>query len=102
MGWGTDFTAEIYLSRKIFSNQYELDEAIKSFEDEISNIKSRLLMYASANIKEITPTDMEEEPINFVYYKVTDEMKSLEENIIELHLLNLYKESNPDFTKKQI
>ena len=29
MGWGTDFTADIYISRERFKNEYELDEKIK-------------------------------------------------------------------------
>ena len=51
MGWGTDFTADIYISRERFKNEYELDEKIKETKDYIRVVREKILM-ACMNGKE--------------------------------------------------
>lgn len=102
MGWGTDFTVDIYLSRQIFNSSFELEDKIKEIEKEINDIKSRILMYGSSNVKDILPEDWNDEPISFIHNSVSTEFESLDEKTIELYKLNLYKETNPNFDKKQI
>ena len=101
MGWGTDFTAEIYLNRQVFHSSYELDDKIDELENEINDIKGRLLMYASTNVKDIIPDEWKDEPITFIHLRVNEELALLQEKCVELYRLFLYKETNPDYTKNK-
>ena len=51
MGWGTDFTANIYLSRERFENEYDLDLKIVETKYEIRVAREKILM-ACMNGKE--------------------------------------------------
>lgn len=44
MSWGTDFTADIYLSRERFENEYELDSKIEEIKDYIRIAREKILM----------------------------------------------------------
>ena len=44
MGWGTDFTADIYLSRERFETIYELDSKIEETKDDIRVVREKILM----------------------------------------------------------
>lgn len=44
MGWGTDFTADIYLSRERFETEYELDSKIEETKDYIRVVREKILM----------------------------------------------------------
>lgn len=44
MGWGTDFTADIYISRERFDNEHELDEKIKETKEWIQTVREKILM----------------------------------------------------------
>jgi hypothetical protein len=100
MGWGTDFKADIFLNREIYKSEYELDDQIEEIESDIVNTRAKILMYSSTNIKDIIPEDWKDEPINFIYNSVNEELNNLSEQIRHLQRLFLYKESKPDFTKK--
>lgn len=51
MGWGTDFTANIYLSRERFENEYDLDLKIVETKYKIRVAREKILM-ACMNGKE--------------------------------------------------
>ena len=51
MGFGTDFTADIYLSRERFETEYELDSKIEETKDYIRVVREKILM-ACMNGKE--------------------------------------------------
>lgn len=53
MGWGTSFTGDIYISKKLFKSQSDLDDEIKDIEEQIQSVKETLLMYASSTPKDI-------------------------------------------------
>lgn len=44
MGWGTDFKANIYLSRERFKTEYELDSKIEETKDYIRVAREKILM----------------------------------------------------------
>ena len=44
MGWGTDFKANIYLSRERFETMYELDSKIEETKDYIRVVREKILM----------------------------------------------------------
>jgi hypothetical protein len=99
MGWGTDFTADVFLNRETYRSEYELDDKIEEIQLDIVNIRAKILMYSSTNIKDIIPEDWKDEPINFIYNSVNEELNNLTDNISHLQKLLLYKESKPDFNK---
>ena len=51
MGFGTDFTADIYLSRERCETEYELDSKIEETKDYIRIVREKILM-ACMNGKE--------------------------------------------------
>lgn len=101
MGWGTSFTAELYLSKKVFKHKYELESAIEYCEDEIENIKSNIHMYASSNINDVVPKEFENEKISFIQREMSQLLRDLQDETIKLHLLRIYKDSNPKFEKNE-
>ena len=98
MGWGTDFTADIYLNRLIFDSIYELEDTIQNCKDEIEEYNRALLMYASSNPKDIIPEEWKDEPINFMRIEVSRILRELEDEIKHLKDLEYYlqylKENN--------
>ena len=95
MSWGTDFVAEIYLSRQTFSNIYEIESKIDSNNKHIESIKQRIMMYTSANPSELVPEDWEEDSILFLNQRVNELIEELEEYTLDNYRLELYLETNP-------
>lgn len=95
MSWGTDFKADIYLSRQAFHNIYELEGKIKDNEKIIESVKQRLMMYASASPSELVPEDWEEDSVNFLAQRIEELLEELEDLTIENYKLNLYLETDP-------
>ena len=98
MGWGTDFTADIYLNRLTFSNVYELEDTIQNCKGEIEEHNRTLLMYASSNLKDIVPEEWKNEPMDFLRREVGKVLEELESEIRHLKDLEYYlqylKENN--------
>lgn len=95
MGWGTDFTTDIYLSRMTFDNEYQLDDKIKKVEKDINFATERILMYCSSNPSEVVIDDEGFEPIEYLHQRVKELLEEYEENVILLSKLEMYKETNP-------
>lgn len=97
MGWGTSVEAEVYLSRKTFSNIYELDSHMDELRDDIADIKRRLSMLAIANPKDSIPvsnhSDDQYDPIFYIDKTVQDELTQLSEYSVELYKCELIKEN---------
>jgi hypothetical protein len=96
MGWGTTFTAEIYLSRQTFEHKYELTEKIKELEGYIESAKRELIAYAVATPRDIVADKNEEgytqNPINVVLHSVQETFEWMEDNYRQLHKLYQYEE----------
>lgn len=99
MSWGTDFTAELYLNRLVFTSQYDLEDKIDEVNKNIENLKQQILMFASSNPKDITPPEWEDDAIGCIHSKVNDLLNQLDEDTELLVNLIHYKESNPKFGK---
>ena len=93
MGWGTEFKTEIYLNRMTFENKGILEDEIEELEQTIERYKRELLMYCSANVRELIPKDWDEEPITFIYNKVNELLSQLEEDTLLLYKLELLLEN---------
>ena len=100
MGWGTNFKCNIYLSRITIDSQEQLKELIKDRELYLTDIKTKLLMFASANPKDLISEEWVEEPINFIHNSVNDLLREYDENYKELinfsHCLVNYTEKEDD------
>jgi hypothetical protein len=90
MGWGTEFKAEIYLNKQIYKSESELENTIEEYKENISHVKEQLLMFASSNVKDISPSEWEEEPIRYVHYETSKLIEYLGDLFIELYELELY------------
>lgn len=95
MGWGTTFNTDIYLSRQMFTNEYQIEEKIKDNEEIINGLKQKLMMYASCNPSEIVPEDWSDSAIDFLQMKFKEIFEELEDFQLENYKLSLYLESYP-------
>jgi len=103
MGWGTSFTADVYLSRQVFQNRYELDERVKELEEYINSAKQELTALAVATPRDIIAEKNEDgyvqNPIDEILRKTRENFEWMEDNYIALHRLyqfQQYLDENPD------
>ena len=105
MGWGTDFTSNIYLNKQLFSNVFEVEDKVSELEDDKKYLETKLHMYSSSNVKDIVPRDwMDDDPISWLQKEVSQILQELNEINVELYKLGLYKEfldSNKDVKRKE-
>lgn len=92
MGWGTEFNIEIFLSKKVFSNKYEVEEKIEENKKWISDNISKLKMFAASNPRDIIDPEWKEEPINWLSNQIDDIISGIEEFYSENYRLDLYLE----------
>lgn len=94
MGWGTDFTASIYLDRLAFNSKYEVKDAIEDLEKELINNKRIVSMMAIANPETLlhNPDGDTLDPIYGIDSRCTELVDSIIENSILLDHLKLYLE----------
>ena len=91
MGWGIDFKIDIFLSKQDYGeNIYQVKDAIYEIERQNEDIKTKLNMFASANPRDIIPTEWSEEPIRWLNNNVDELLSDLNENAINRHKLELY------------
>jgi Na+/phosphate symporter len=109
MGWGTSFTADVYLSRQIFQSRYELDERVKKLEGYINSAKSELTAYAVATPKDIMAERDEEglveNPIDQILRRTPEIFEWMEDNYRELNRLcqfQQYLDENPDVDLRKL
>lgn len=90
MSWGTSFNRDLYISRRIFRNMYELDLEIEDLNQLLNDVKSKILMYATIN-----PNLVNNEITNLVdsiFYEIDDLLDIFKSTSIEIDLLLMYKE----------
>ena len=96
MSWGTDFTADIYISRERFDNEYELDEKIKETKEWIQLTKEKILMACIGGKDSFNLIDCEGNPCNAVdviHMEVTNMLNSLLEDNERLFRYELLREN---------
>lgn len=101
MGFGTNFTADIYLSRERFGTEYELDEKIEETKEWIQTIREKILMACmggkdSFNLKDCE--DNECDAIDVIHKNVNEWLDWLVEENDKLYSYELLKEN---FDKKE-
>jgi len=108
MGYGTSFTADVYLNRQIFESRWELDEKVKELEKFIEMSKQELLALAVSTPKDvIAEKDADgypQNPIEEVLRKTRETFEWMEDNYRELNKLyqfQQYLDENPDVDLNQ-
>ena len=108
MGYGTSFTADVYLNRQIFESRWELDEKVKELEKFIEMSKQELLALAVSTPKDvIAEKDVDgypQNPIEEVLRKTRETFEWMEDNYRELNKLyqfQQYLDENPDVDLNQ-
>jgi len=92
MSYGTDFKADIYISRKIFTSLDEVQEYRDELENDIINDKAKVLMYVSSTPKDIIPDDWKDEPIRWLQNQLIELLTNIEENLNLLFKIDHYIE----------
>lgn len=87
MGWGTEFKAEIYLSRLSISDINGVNNHIEESDDLIKSLEQDICILVSMSHKEETLEDI----IWSVKNKLNDFIESYKEEIINNYKLNLLK-----------
>jgi hypothetical protein len=86
MGWGTDFTANVYLNRMSFEAIEDVRNKIDENINVINDAKQKIKMFVSSTPIGIIPDEWKEEPINWlnseidILFEIIDE--SIKENVI--------------------
>ncbi len=91
MGWGTDFTADLFLNRIAFTHPSELDDKIEELEYSIEEAKKELAMYAVSNIKDVVPDDWQEDAVIFIRRRINEITEQMLEDQMVLTDLLHYK-----------
>lgn len=98
MGWGTDFTAKVFLNKETFCNKQEVEDSIDEREANIQNNREIILMIAMANPKDLV-TD-EEDVLYATRNRVNDIVEDILEEQYKLTLERLYLDAIEDGTAK--
>ena len=89
MGWGTNFKANVYLSRQIYQNKESVEDEINESELRISRYKEHLLILTSGNPRDL----LQEEDKDLVYEiqnRITDIVNTICEEQENKTLLTLF------------
>jgi len=89
MGWGTDFKANIFLNRLVFSSKDEVEDKIEEIKSNIESEKRVIISYAhSKEVREegeIIDTDQ-------LTYRINEKIDDITQHAKLLQLLELYLE----------
>ena len=90
MGWGLDFSTDIFLSRCTLTTTFAVQDKIDSNKTDIEGVNAKLKMFAIASIAEILPEQWEEEPVNWIDSQINQLLEDRDELLIENYKLSLY------------
>ena len=90
MGWGVDFSTNIYLSRKSFDSRWQIEQEIRDEEDNIASNKALIYMYAASTPKDVHMIQNDENAcLSDLFYEIKDRLESIDESLITIFKLNL-------------
>ena len=92
MGWGTEFTTDIFLNKKNYISLFEVQEQIDENNRGIESYKKKIMMFASSNMRDIVDLEWKDEPINWLYNQINELQDTIDELTIETYMLELYVE----------
>ena len=68
MGWGTDFTIDMFINRQVFNTPYEVRDKLNDVEQEISKTETMLISYSCSSPKDIAGEEWKDDPISHINY----------------------------------
>jgi hypothetical protein len=92
MGWGIDFSANIFISKVSANDITDVEQLIKESKETIDRCKNKIQMYMSSNVKDVTPEDWKDEPVSWLIIEFNDTYETLEQELFTLFKLELYLE----------
>ena len=93
MGWGIDFTADIFLSKQNYQeNVYQVIDAIEEYEKDIANYEKSILIHCAANLKDIVPEEWKDDSVVWLNNIITEMLIEIQTISSEKLKLELYKE----------
>lgn len=96
MGWGIDFTADIFLSRQDYGeNVYQVQEEIDRLKKCCQDLKERMLMLVAGNKDLVNTKDCEDnecDAVDVLHTKFTELLELYDEYQSNLYDLCLYKD----------
>jgi len=90
MGWGTEFTTDVYLNRLIFTSKEEVKDKIHELQKEIAHEESLLISYACASPKDIAGEEWKDSPIIHVNFLMDELLENYRELLYRKFQLDLY------------
>lgn len=103
MGWGTEFQAEIYLSRENYEDILQVERELADTKKYSNWLKTRIYMYASSGPSGVSTKDdegFECNPIECLHIELDKLFDEYSKSIIKEHELELLKEDWDDENKK--
>lgn len=95
MGWGINFTADIYLSRQNYNeNIYEVQEEIDRLEEVNRGYKEQMLMMVMGGASSVSTKDVEGnecDPVGVLHAKFNEILGYYEENLSKIIDLSYYR-----------
>lgn len=96
MGWGIDFTADIYLSRQNYNeNIHEVQEEIDRLEEVNRGYKEQMLMMVMGGASSVSIKDVEGnecDPVGVLHAKFSEILGYYEDNLSKIIDLCYYRE----------
>lgn len=89
MGWGIDFTADIYLNKQSYSNKHEVEDKIKEINEDIQIAKEHLFLLVGGSTSLVSDEFKNDKAI-YLHSQVSDILNELENCIVQRKLLYLY------------
>lgn len=93
MGWGVDFSADIFLSKQNYNkNIYQVQEMIDQYNRGLEEHKASILMYCSANLKDVVPEEWKDDSIEWLRDFINDKFEQIDTLNKDILKLEYYKE----------
>lgn len=92
MSWGTDFTADVFLSHKSFDNEHQVKDVIENCQENIVRAEQLLTMMCSSTPKHIVPSDWKDDILLWLQNQSREQIEVIKEESLHLFKLNLYYE----------
>jgi hypothetical protein len=93
MGWGTDFSVNVFLNKLIVENKYQAEDMIAELDEYIEDYKRKLAMYAASNPNDLVrDTEWKDQPVDWLNMQINEIWESLLDDYHRKIYLKLYIE----------
>ena len=89
MGWGIDFTANIYLNKQSYSNKHDVEDKIEDLNEDIQRSKEHLFLLVGGGTSLVSEEFKDDKTI-YLHSQVTEILNEMEDCIVQRKLLYLY------------